>query len=48
MDMYYTYLGVPWDNPFDENRKPKYVDGLTSDWWSRDQYKSFSHGKKFN
>jgi TonB-linked SusC/RagA family outer membrane protein len=41
MDLYYTYLGVPWDNPFDSNGKPKYVDGFTDDWWSRDHINPF-------
>jgi TonB-linked SusC/RagA family outer membrane protein len=37
MDMYYTYLSMPWDNPYDENGKARYVDGTTQDWWSRDK-----------
>lgn len=36
LDMYYTYLAVPWDNPYDKNGNPVYVDGHTQDWWSRD------------
>ena len=37
MDMYYTYLSMPWDNPYDENGEARYVDGTTQDWWSRDK-----------
>ncbi len=37
MDMYYTYLSMPWDNPIDANGKIRYVDGTTTDWWSRDK-----------
>jgi len=36
MSMYYTYLNLPWDNPFDANGEPVFVDGHTKDWWSRD------------
>ncbi len=36
LDMYYSYLGVPWDNPFNADGTPKYVDGHTQNWWSRD------------
>ncbi len=36
MSMYYTYLNLPWDNPFDANGNPVFVDGHTDDWWSRD------------
>ncbi len=37
MDMYYSFLSLPWDNGFDENGNPVYVDGKSSDWWSRDK-----------
>ncbi len=36
LSLYYSYLGVPWDNPFNEDGTPRYVDGTTQDWWSRD------------
>ncbi len=36
MDMYYTYLNLPWDNPYDSTGAPRYVDGTTKGWWSRD------------
>ncbi len=36
LDMYYSYLGVPWDNPYNEDGTPKYVDGKNKKWWSRD------------
>jgi len=36
MSMYYTYLNVPWDNPYDSTGAPQYVDGKTHGWWSRD------------
>lgn len=36
MNMYYTYLNLPWDNPFDDNGDPVFVDSSTDDWWSRD------------
>jgi TonB-linked SusC/RagA family outer membrane protein len=37
MDMYYAYLSMPWDNPYDSNGNVRYVDGSTTDWWSRDK-----------
>jgi len=37
MDMYYSYLSLPWDNPYDENGKALYVDGGSTNWWSRDK-----------
>jgi len=37
MDMYYSYLSLPWDNPYDENGKALYVDGASTTWWSRDK-----------
>lgn len=37
MDMYYAYLSMPWDNPYDENGEPRYVDGTSTGWWSRDK-----------
>jgi TonB-linked SusC/RagA family outer membrane protein len=37
MSMYYTYLNLPWDNPFDANGDPVFVDGNTQGWWSRDK-----------
>ena len=36
LDLYYSYLGVPWDNPYNEDGSPRYVDGTDRDWWSRD------------
>ena len=36
MSMYYTYLNIPWDNPYDSTGAPRYVDGKTRGWWSRD------------
>lgn len=38
MDVYYSFLNMPWDNPYDEAGKPIYVDGnSTFKWWSRDK-----------
>jgi TonB-linked SusC/RagA family outer membrane protein len=38
MDMYYSFLNLPWDNPYDESGQPIYVDGnSTFKWWSRDK-----------
>ncbi|WP_228098893.1 SusC/RagA family TonB-linked outer membrane protein [Pedobacter sp. MC2016-24] len=38
MDMYYSFLNMPWDNPYDEGKNPIYVDGnSTFKWWSRDK-----------
>ncbi|MFT3947413.1 MAG: TonB-dependent receptor [Agriterribacter sp.] len=38
MDIYYAYLNLPWDNPFDADGNPVYVDGNSSfKWWSRDK-----------
>jgi TonB-linked SusC/RagA family outer membrane protein len=38
MDIYYAYLNLPWDNPYDSAGRPRYVDGnSTFKWWSRDK-----------
>lgn len=38
MDVYYSFLNMPWDNPYDEAGNPIYVDGnSTFKWWSRDK-----------
>ncbi|MCC7525654.1 MAG: SusC/RagA family TonB-linked outer membrane protein [Chitinophagaceae bacterium] len=38
MDIYYAYLNLPWDNPYDSAGKPIYVDGASPfKWWSRDK-----------
>ena len=37
-DIYYAFLNLPWDNPYDKDGNPVYVDGnSTSKWWSRDK-----------
>jgi TonB-linked SusC/RagA family outer membrane protein len=37
-DIYYAYLNLPWDNPYDSSGKPRYVDGSSPfKWWSRDK-----------
>ncbi|TWJ03615.1 TonB-linked SusC/RagA family outer membrane protein [Mucilaginibacter frigoritolerans] len=37
-DIYYAYLNLPWDNPYDANHNPIYVDGNSKfQWWSRDK-----------
>lgn len=37
-DIYYAFLNLPWDNPYDSAGKPVYVDGnSTFKWWSRDK-----------
>ncbi|NLR61412.1 TonB-dependent receptor [Chitinophaga polysaccharea] len=37
-DMYYAFLNMPWDNPYDSMGKPLYVDGNAAfKWWSRDK-----------
>jgi len=37
-DVYYAYLNMPWDNPYDSAGRPVYVDGnSTFKWWSRDK-----------
>lgn len=37
-DVFYAYLNMPWDNPYDANGQPVYVDGnSTAKWWSRDK-----------
>ena len=37
-DVYYAYLNMPWDNPYDSLGKPLYVDGNSPfKWWSRDK-----------
>lgn len=38
MDIYYSFLNMPWDNPYDENGNAVYVDGNSAfKWWSRDK-----------
>ena len=38
MDVYYSFLNLPWDNPYDASGAPVYVDGnSTFKWWSRDK-----------
>lgn len=38
MDMYYTFLNLPWDDPYDERGTARYVDGnVPFRWWSRDK-----------
>ncbi|MGE4288706.1 MAG: SusC/RagA family TonB-linked outer membrane protein [Salinivirgaceae bacterium] len=48
MTMYYTYLGVPWDNPFNADGSARYIDGKNAKkvadgtgWWSRDPINPF-------
>ena len=37
-DVYYAYLNMPWDNPYDANGNAVYVDqNSTFKWWSRDK-----------
>ncbi len=37
-DVYYAYLNMPWDNPYNADGSPVYVDGTsTFKWWSRDK-----------
>ncbi len=37
-DIYYAYLNLPWDNPYDSSGNALYVDGNSSfKWWSRDK-----------
>lgn len=37
-DVYYAYLNLPWDNPYDSLGRAKYVDGNSPfRWWSRDK-----------
>ncbi len=37
-DVYYAFLNMPWDNPYDANGSPVYVDGKSDfKWWSRDK-----------
>lgn len=37
IEMYYSYLSMPWDNPYSAAGKVKYIDGTSSGWWSRDK-----------
>ncbi len=41
MDMYYSYLSLPWDNAYDDNGNARYVDRSTPDFWSRDNINPF-------
>ena len=37
-DIYYGFLNLPWDNPYDSSKNPIYVDGNSAfKWWSRDK-----------
>ena len=37
-DIYYAFLNLPWDNPFDSSGNARYVDGNSPfKWWSRDK-----------
>ncbi len=45
--LYDTYLYLPWDNPYDVNGNPRYVDATTSNWWSRDK-RNFVHSDSYN
>jgi TonB-linked SusC/RagA family outer membrane protein len=45
MDMLYSYLGVPWDNPYNNDGSPRYVDGNTQDWTSRDHLNPFHNAE---
>lgn len=37
-DVFNSFLNMPWDNPYDANGAPIYVDGnSTFKWWSRDK-----------
>jgi len=37
-DIYYAYLNLPWDNPYDSSGSIRYVDGNSLfKWWSRDK-----------
>ena len=37
-DLYYAFLNMPWDNPYDAGGNPVYVDGnVPFKWWSRDK-----------
>lgn len=37
-DIYYAYLNMPWDNPYDSTGQPVYVDqNVPFKWWSRDK-----------
>lgn len=42
MDMYYTYLNLPWDNPYDSTGAPRFVDQNTKGWYSRDHINPFN------
>ncbi|NTV84195.1 MAG: SusC/RagA family TonB-linked outer membrane protein, partial [Bacteroidales bacterium] len=37
MDMYYTFLTLPWDSAYDADGNPKYIDQNSTDWYSRDK-----------
>ncbi|RYE19967.1 MAG: SusC/RagA family TonB-linked outer membrane protein, partial [Sphingobacteriales bacterium] len=38
MDMYYSFLNMPWDDPYNADGSPVYVDqNSTFKWWSRDK-----------
>jgi len=45
MDMMYAYLGVPWDQPFNADGSPKYIDGNTEGWISRDHINPFHNAE---
>ncbi|MBE0651587.1 MAG: SusC/RagA family TonB-linked outer membrane protein [Bacteroidales bacterium] len=42
MDLYYTYLNLPWDNPYDSTGAARFVDQSTKNWYSRDHINPFN------
>lgn len=42
-DIYYAYLTLPWDSPYNSDGSVKYIDGNTkTTWWSRDKVNPLS------
>lgn len=45
--LYDAYLYLPWDNPYDAEGNPRFIDATTSNWYSRDK-RNFIHSSSYN
>ncbi|MEA1876185.1 MAG: SusC/RagA family TonB-linked outer membrane protein [Bacteroidota bacterium] len=45
--LYDAYLYLPWDNPYDAEGNPRFIDATSSDWYSRDK-RNYIHSNTYN
>ncbi len=45
--LYDAYLYLPWDNPYDADGNPRFIDATSSDWYSRDK-RNYVHSSSYN